>query len=546
VQATERLKKIDIEKSQRTRRSHIVRNCRRQAALAAVVASATLVLAVPVSGAGSPSHVRLASNEVSAAKPSPGHLIVGAPIKLPSVLYTTGAKDSASLVTPSQARTAATAMWNAWQSALYANDTRALTQLAVVGPMLDGTIYNCAFPSGRCSSNPQRPMLGQLEVAVPKQRSFPLYFISAIRTTNDVQNSDGLDQVEPWMELQILTKKSSTAPWQLSFDSGYNATNGVQPPFPPFDFGVGSIGPSNSDEAYNGVPLISTVVTKGIGTSATRVPTDKYLPLLATYWQSYKDVGHAPRNSVFLDGGDSSGEGKSLAESREGSLYAGNRSTYQFAFDPRAGTWHFTVGGGYPMVCGSVLDAQKQTPVSGLMNQNSDEVNYGVPLQPGAYFKITTSAEHEVCVYYALAGTNNSLGGLSVAGNDVYVSAVTGHRAPNVLVDLENDFDVLSNELAQYSTQYKACVASNGKSCVKSLAQNSAEEFALFDNDILSQNFPSQFDTDVKALDKTTRRLNALYESVSKGNETAENLSSIQMSVKDLKGEFNKLVKDLS
>jgi hypothetical protein len=437
-------------------------------------------------------------------------------------------------------------MWNAWQSALFANDTRALTQLAVAGPMLEGTINNCAFPSGRCLASTQRPTLGQFETVVPKQSSYPLYFMSSIRTTNEVQNSDGLDQVEPWMEIQILTKASSSSPWQLSFDSGYDATKGTPPPFLSFDFGAGPNGPSQSDLDYNGAPKVSTVVTKGIGTGPTKVATDEYLPMLAKYWQSYKDVGRAPRNSVFLKGGDSSGEGQSLAESRQGSIYVGNRNTYKFSFDPRAGMWHFTVGGGYPMVCGSVLDAGTVTPLSGVLNQNSDEVNYGVPLSPGFYFKITTSAEHEVCVFYALGGTYNSLGGLSVAGNDVYVSDVAGPRAPQDLVDLETDFGVLSSELTQYSKQYNACVASNGTSCVKTLAQNSAEQFASFDNDIMSLNFPARISAEVSALDKTTRELNGIYESVSKGNETTEIITSIQKSDKELKSEFNNLVKDLS
>lgn len=276
------------------------------------------------------------------------------------------------------------------------------------------------------------------------------------------------------------------------------------------------------------------------------VPTANYLPLLAAYWQSYKDVGHAPENSVFLEGADSSGEGDFLAESREGSIYAGSRNAYRFASDPGAGTWRFAVGGGDPLICGSVLDDQTQTPVSGLLNQNSDEVNFGVPLPPGEYFRISTSAVHEVCAYYALDRTNISNSGLSVAGNDVYVSAKTGRRAAQDLVDLETDFGVLASELTQYSQQYNTCVTSKGVSCLKSLAQDSAEEFASFDNDITSQQFPSRYGAEVSALDKTSRELNELYESVAKGNETSGDYSSIQASVKEFKSEYHQLVKDLS
>lgn len=450
------------------------------------------------------------------------------------------------MVSPSEARITATAMWNAWQSALYANDTRALTQLAVAGPLLNGTIYNCAFPSGHCLASPHRPQLGQLEVAVPKQRSYPLYFMSAALTTNTIQNSDGLNQVEPWMELQIVTKASRTAPWQLSFDTGYDAISGAEPPFPQFDFGVGPYGPSHSDRAYNGTPLIQNVVTKGIGKAPTVVPANNYLPLLAKYWQNYRDLGRAPANSVFLKGGDSSGEGMILAETREGSVYNGNRNTYKFAFDPHAGTWRFTVGGGYPMVCGSVLDAATVTPLGGLLNQNSDEVNYGIPLRPGSYLRITTSAEHPVCVSYALAGTRNSLGGLTVAGNDTYTSAVSGPRAPEDLVDLETDYGVLSNELVQYNTEFKACETSDGKSCEKTLAKQFAEQFAQFDNALMSYAFPAKYGSEVNALEAAAGKLSGLYQALSEKNENTGNLSSIEKSVNELKSAYNNLVRDLA
>jgi hypothetical protein len=499
-----------------------------------------------IAGAGGPSRVALKSDDASSARPSPGHLIVGPPIKLPSALFTSGAGGASYLVSPSEARIVATAMWNAWQTALYANDTKALTQLAAAGPFLNGTIYNCAFPSGRCLVSPHKPKLGQLEVVVPKQRAYPLYFMSAVRTTNAIQNSDGISQVEPWMDLQILTKASRAASWKLSFETGYDAIGGVQPPFPPFDFGVGPYGPLHSDRAYNGAPLISKVTTKGLGKAPTVVPTNNYLPLLAAYWQSYKDAGHAPKDSVFLKGGDSSGEGKSLAKTREGSLYNGSRDTYRFAFDPRAGTWRFTVEVGYPLVCGSVFDAATVKPLGGFLNQNSDEVNYGIPLPPGEYLSVTTVAEHPVCVSYALGGTNGSLGGLVVSGNDTYTSAVTGPRAPADLVDLETDYGVLSSELTQFGSAYNTCLSSDGKSCVKTFALNVADQFAQFDNALMSYGFPARFQVDVNALETSAVKINALYESVYRSNGKVGNMSSIKNSVKGFQGRYKKLERDLS
>jgi hypothetical protein len=295
-------------------------------------------------------------------------------------------------------------------------------------------------------------------------------------------------------------------------------------------------------------------VTTPDGDTTIKVSDANYLPLLAAYWQSYKDLGRAPNNAVFLPGGDSSGEGQNLAESREGSFYAGTRNTYKFAFDPRAGTWRFAVGGGYTMVCGSVLDTQTQTPVSGLLYQDSDENNYGAPLPPGSYFTITTSAEHEVCVYPAIGGPeNDSWSGLSVAGNDVYSSNVTGQRtaqpglaAREDLVDLKTEYVDLSSKLTQYTKQYTTCDELMGKSCLKSLAQHSAKIFSLFNNFMTTHRFPSQFRAEVDALGKTARKINMLYEAVSSGNDVTGNMSSIPQSVKDFARGYKKLVKGLS
>jgi hypothetical protein len=437
-------------------------------------------------------------------------------------------------------------MWNAWQSALYTNDTRALTQLAVAGPMLDGTLNNCALVGSCLSGATHRPTMSQLQTAVPKQRSYPLYFFSSIRTHALIKNNEGLPQEEPFLELQILTKASSTAPWKLSFDSGFDGPKGEQPVLLPFDFTNGSNGTSGSVGSYNVTPTISAFLADPTGKFSTKVSADNYLTLLAAYWQNYKLAGHAPRNSVIFAGGASSGEGKDLAEYRDGSVYAGSRSTYTFASDSPAGTWRFGVTGGYTMVCGSVLDTQTQTPVSGLLNQNSDEHNFGVPLPPGAYLKITTIAEHEVCLYPAASGPNDSWGGLVVAGGNVFYSAVTGHLASEDLIDLDTEYGVLSSELAQFNKQYNTCTASNGKSCVKSLAKNSADQFALFDNFLVTHNFLGKYGVDADALNKSARKLNMLYESISNGNETTGFISSIKQAEKDFLREFNKLFKDLS
>ena len=250
-------------------------------------------------------------------------------------------------------------MWKAWNSAIDTNDTRALTQLASPGSMLNATIDDCAYPNGLCVIGKPDPPIADMYTIVPPQSSYPLYFLASIRTTGDVTTSSGLNQQEPWMALEILTKATSAASWRLSFDSGYAGTNGGQPAFLPFDLA----GPP-STQGQPGGPFNPTP------TNTPPIPVASYLPRLASYWQSFKDTGSAPTNAPFVIGGGADAVGQELAENRQGSVYNGSRQTYHFAWDAGAGVWQFSSVGGFPMECGSVLDESTLTPVSGLLLQN--------------------------------------------------------------------------------------------------------------------------------------------------------------------------------
>jgi hypothetical protein len=465
-------------------------------------------------------------------RPTPGDLIVGTPITLPAALFDAGNPGSGSLITPNQAQMVATAMFTAWQSALATSDTRALTQLASPGPMLNGTIYNCAYPNGLCLVGPQTPpLLGLMQTTVPYQTSYPLYFMASIQTTNEVTTNSGLNEQEPWMDMEILTKASSAASWRLSFDSGYNAPGGTEPAYLPFDEATEVDSPGAG--IYNAAP-----------TAAPSVSATNFLPLLASYYQSFKLLGHAPANSVFVEGGQTSGEGMQLAQDRNDSTYNGSRDTYQFGWDSSAGSWRFTTTGGYPMECGSVVDKATVTALSGVLLQNSDETNYGISLAPGSYRKITTSAEHEVCVYVVSSGL--AVGG----GGQIYSSAVTGTRisssVPRVRIppskaDLETSFAVLANEMTQYAKQDQTCGSSSA--CIKSFALQAAQQFAQFDSNLAGLKFPARLDSYESSLDAATRKLNGLYEAIDHGASITANTAAILSSQQALLSEYERLVK---
>jgi hypothetical protein len=486
----------------------------------ATVTIVTCILGIPSAGS-SPT-----------PKPTPKHFIVGTPITLPSALFEAGNTGSGSLITPGQAQVVATAMFQAWQSALATSNTRALTQLASPGAMLNGTIYNCAFPNGECLVGPQNPpALGPMQTIVPHQTKYPLYFMASIRTTNEVTASSGLNSEEPWMDMEILTKASSSASWRLSFDSGYAAPDGTEPAYLPFDGATDANLPGAG--TYNSAP-----------SDVPPVSAARFLPWLASYSQSFKLVGHAPANSVFVDGGQTSGEGMQLAQDRNRSTYNGSRDTYQFGWDSRAGVWQFTTAGGYPMECGSVVDLATVTPLKGVLLQNSDETNYGISLAPGLYRKITTTAEHEVCVYVAT-------GGLAVGGGgQVYSSAVTGSRIsssvprtriPASKADFETDFAVLANEMNLYAKQSQRCGSS--PACIKPLALKAAQQFAQFESDFMGLSFPARLGSYVSSVDATTRKLNGLYEAIYHGASVAVSAPTISNTQRTLLTEYERLVK---
>jgi hypothetical protein len=247
---------------------------------------------------------------------------------LPAALFEANPVGSPSLITPSQAADAAKVMWEQWESALVASDTRALTQLAAAGPLLAGTIDECALPSGRCVFETSPRPIMELHTIVPLQQVYPLYFLSEIRTMLYVDAANGLPVQEPWVELQILTKRTSQAPWQLRFDTGYNGANSSPPSLLPFDLAAaGPTVPPGPRELYNAEV-----------TQSPPVPADRFLQLLAAYWQSYKDTGRAPTPNTFVADGYTSGVGSQFAQHRQGSVYAGHRDSFRFSADGSAGT----------------------------------------------------------------------------------------------------------------------------------------------------------------------------------------------------------------
>jgi hypothetical protein len=379
---------------------HVAARRRNSLILAAALLTVTVVTVVA-------STLIVSSSSQRSGPLTPEQPIAGRAITIPSELYRANAPDSGQpLVTSDQALYVATTMWSLWQQALVRNDTRALTQLASPGFLLRGEIYNCVWPNSGCVQQRKPLVMSSVVPVVPIQRSYPLYFMAEVTTKAYVQNNSGPDTLEPWLEMQILTKASPSSPWRLSFDSGYDGVNGSNPPTLPIDgTALTCAAPQSDCGYYNPQPDLTPPVAEV-----------QYLPLLARYWQSWKVTKTAPAHTLFVRDGDTSGFGASIAQSPQDS---GNR--YDFHFDAAQGVWSFSALG-YPMMCGTIVDTSKQ--LSGLLpfNQNLDRTNYGMQLAPGLYSSIVTQTTHQTCVY-------DNDHGLDAVGVDGFAATITGARA---------------------------------------------------------------------------------------------------------------------
>jgi hypothetical protein len=333
--------------------------------------------------------------------PNPEHLVAGKRIALPHAMFLANPPGSSVLITPTQANLVGKTLWSLWETALIQRDTTALTQLVSAGPVLASELNECAWPTGGCVDETQPRPIVTIESVVPVQRTYPLHFLTQIRTDEYLGENSGPPKLSSWVELQVLTKAGPSSPWQLSFDTGYNGVTAVVPGIPFDQERVGVQDSGNTSAAFNPAPI-----------KQGPVAASRFLPLLAGYWQSWKDTGAAPPHTVFAQDGDTSGFGQQLAGSRQGAVYGGIEQRYLYRWYPGGGSWEFSVNGGYPMVCGSISVALTSTPVSGgPLNQNLDRTNWGMSLAPGEYTSIVTENTHQSCVHVVANNQLDAAGG---------------------------------------------------------------------------------------------------------------------------------------
>jgi hypothetical protein len=338
--------------------------------------------------------------ETSGRIPTPEHLVAGPRITLPPALFLANPPGSSTLVTSFQADQVAKRMWGLWENAQIQRNTTALTQLVAPGVVRRSELLEYAWPTGGCVPEKRPRPVFSIESVVPLQRTYPIYFLSQV-LTNEYIGNFGSNNISSWVELQVLTKSGPSKPWQLSFDAGYD---GVHSPPPEMSF--------DEQESASQVPGSAPLFINPAPSLVGPVATNRYLPLLAAYWQSWKDIGAAPPRTVFRNDGDTSGFGEQIAAAPQGNTLGAGRQDYAYSADLEAGSWVFSAFGGYPMVCGTIQVTDTSTPLGGLpaFVQNSDRTNWGMALPPDVYSRIVTTNTHQSCVY-AIGSQLDAAGG---------------------------------------------------------------------------------------------------------------------------------------
>ena len=132
--------------------------------------------------------------------------------------------------------------------------------MSALGPLAGALSKRNRGPSS--ASNPLSPF----------NAAIPLHFLTQIRTNEYLGEDSGPPKLSSWVELQVLTKASPTAHWQLSFDTGYNGFGNEVAEVPFDQEAVDAQGSGNTSATFNPAPIIQGPVA-----------ASQFLPLLADY-----------------------------------------------------------------------------------------------------------------------------------------------------------------------------------------------------------------------------------------------------------------------
>jgi hypothetical protein len=300
---------------------------------------------------------------------------------------------SAPFVTPSQAKAAMAALWNAREKADATKNVKVLDGVDTGSMLLEG---HYALDSVICGCSKWYWTKGvrhmqDVAVFMPRQTHYPLFFFARVLASSGNATLRAGDATA----YMIVTRAAPGSPWKLAmqlFDQGYD---------PP----VGGISPIALDTAgYDESPLDSDL------RAATKWPA-----MLATYYRHIKVDGAPPAHSVFLAGPMTTRT--DLANNLDGSVSGGIIHHYTFVASPLGGPWVFQ-GEGALMACADINEYATITwarPHTVFQQIDGTKGNWGADLNSGFYSKILTTWERAVCILKTptglyVWGTNDASG----------------------------------------------------------------------------------------------------------------------------------------
>ena len=283
---------------------------------------------------------------------------------------------AAQVISPAAAVAVVDAMWPQREQAL-AGDDQAVTDRLETGVARE---YDDAITADDLGLHERslrivRPH-GPVRVFVPPETGYPADFLAEVETSEYETPS------VQWTEMMIFTEAAPGAPWLLAFDTGY-AGPLVQEP-------VRTAG--GLDAA---APKLGWIAPASVG------------PMLASYWQHWKDDRSPPPGTVFAPGYWTTEHGRNdIATTKQGGVSSdcGCRRWVTYRSDARDGVYQFafTPTAGYPLldlVCSTVRYSDVARPLAGqTLYQNPARTNWGGTLPPGNYSSITSEGLRQTCV----------------------------------------------------------------------------------------------------------------------------------------------------
>ena len=321
--------------------------------------------------------------------PEPSQVIERRTVHLPAVFYTGNL--SGPVINQTQAKTVLQEWWPVSEKALATNDvseTDALEEGAAAQYDDGVTVDNLARKVNLRTIRKYTDTF----VFVPKQTSYPAFFVGFVKTTVYPTSPQVVKPGTPYIETLIFLRRNQGSPWKVVLNEGSGA----------------------------GYPDLPAVDKDGFLTQAAPpkwIDPKAVPPLLASYWQSWNDLGGAPPGSNFKPGFWTNEFGQRLIDAtRLDAAQHGHRDSRTFSVDlDRDGFWQFPMKG-VEIACFTVRYSKQLTPVSAasVLTQSRSRAEFGGWIAPGTYKSITLQSLQQHC---ARIGPSEADGIMILGGN---------------------------------------------------------------------------------------------------------------------------------